>query len=451
MVIEDTSVVFLVPQPSFPQEIDAPTSDPDVGAFYSMLVQKDWLLPLVGAAFALTQSTTWRGTDEEKQNAQNRAYLLLNQLALPKLSTTHGTRRSALVRRNESGVFQTSADDGASWQDAPLLDPMRNPTMPLQTGDNRRCNAAASATRWFRDTFDAILGEMNAGLAEFGVLTALVPYTVELSPTLAATIEFVGLVAACFGYGATAVGLALSSEQYDKLQCIIYANMTVDGGVDEARWLLIISDVLAKMDIIAAAVVVAALDCIGWGGLSNAGAMRLADGNCDMCDWEYIWDFTISGGGFSGATWGFSSLGNLEWVVGRGWHTPATPITSNAYCGENHAGGMQTDTFEIGIDTTLSRIAVWATPISGESDCSYGTTGNFTGVWIGDGYTSRIQPLLRDGCLFDGFAYDDVDITNVGVVSLNAQLNRCGSVGEMSRISITGNGTKPAFTGGHWV
>lgn len=68
------------PEPSFPDEVPAPASDPDAGALITVHYSEDWAKVLSAAVDQLLQYSTWEGDADAKRLAVQRANLLKSML-----------------------------------------------------------------------------------------------------------------------------------------------------------------------------------------------------------------------------------------------------------------------------------------------------------------------------------------------------------------------------------
>lgn len=61
------------PLPSFPSPVDAPSVDPDEGNLITVQYSEEWIAVLMAAVDQLRQYVAWKGTDDDKKLAADRA------------------------------------------------------------------------------------------------------------------------------------------------------------------------------------------------------------------------------------------------------------------------------------------------------------------------------------------------------------------------------------------
>lgn len=226
--------------------------------------------------------------------------------------------------------IQYTADDGATWTDAPGLDPRHSPAFlkPPVAGSSKQCDSAANMVKWLKDFIDYETGLLTAGATIVTIANAIFSPLDFLFPAGDFVALIFGLAETIFDIGATALTAAFTSDQYDLLLCIFYCACDSDGRVSAEKFAIVQSQITDQLNTTAGIVVNAILFVQGEVGLSNAGAIGSQTGDCSACDcgWCYEWDFLTSDGGY--APFYYAST----WTSGTGWQagndpTPATKGT----------------------------------------------------------------------------------------------------------------------------
>lgn len=246
--------------------------------------------------------------------------------------------------RYDSGCdcVQVTPDGGTTWNDAPGLDPRKQPGFlhPPLGGDNRKCDAAANmvqAIRHFTETMDNGSTVWSLATLAFGLLGAFLPLGIIVDLVLI-TAEAIILV------GIALQKAAMTDGVYDQLLCIFYENSDADGQLDDAAFAQVYSDIEAQLESTAAGFTERILDLIGRVGLNNMGAMGTETGDCDACSaWTRCWDVT----NFDQWTVniGTSSVTGIDGMPGN-WPINVPPYNVNAY-------GTQAD-IEITFSTSIT-------------------------------------------------------------------------------------------------
>jgi hypothetical protein len=199
---------------------------------------------------------------------------------------------------------QYTPDGGATWVDAPNLDPRNASNPPARTGVTDNCPAASSVTEYVHRFMTIVLGVLSAGSTVVQGTGALL-VALDLLGGYGILWDIVaGVFGTLTGFGASAIAAAFTSDQYDDLTCILFCNMansqvTADGLV------AIKTQVSATLNATAGLIVNLILDLMGVQGINKA-ALFYTTGHscsgCPSCDWDFSIDLTW--------LWGQSSRAN---------------------------------------------------------------------------------------------------------------------------------------------
>lgn len=215
----------------------------------------------------------------------------------------------------ETDSYQQTFDGGATWVDAPSLDPRTAPgyRMPPLETDDPRCDAAANMVAALRQMVNVLA--TNANRVQlltymFGVFFAIVPYG-WIVDVILAVID--GLIIV----GITPFVEAMTEDVYDQFLCIFYCNIDADGQMSQGQLSDIYTAVAAQFDSTIQGGFGTLSGGLGPNGWSNAGATGTETGDCSGCEcgWCRVLDFTMSDYGFV-AYEGFGT-----YVPGVGWQT----------------------------------------------------------------------------------------------------------------------------------
>jgi len=308
------------PRSSFVQPVTPPSVDPDEGGLISVSFNPAWLPVLLGAAQQLVQYTTWIGDEVAKQEAVDRATLLINMLGYPIASVPGAPSTPPIVTRynTTTHVVETSVDGGSTWVPAPGSDPRTQTTLPPQTGVNAACNSAASEVA-FLNRINDLSTYLGAGLEATSLAFGILGLLIEFTPTFG--ILFSVVTAAATGLasaGLTAINLALSSTNLDLLLCIIYCHLSADNQLDAARLQNVEDDVTTLIGGTDAVILNSMLTLQGYGNINNVMASHLDTDTCtgcSACSWCYTFDFTVSTQGWNTGP----GVNNTTHVPGTGW------------------------------------------------------------------------------------------------------------------------------------
>jgi hypothetical protein len=214
-----------------------------------------------------------------------------------------------LSRFTDAGVFQTSIDGGATWQDTLDQDPRNSGvgSPPLGgSGDSTRCAAADNGRDQFKAIRDQMIELLTAGTTVLAVIAGLIgALGILLGLTGAATgigVLLFGLSAALLALTPESVAEQLDDTVMDQFRCILYCHAEDNGQFTYADWQAVIADVDITFSGFPETFFHSLVAGMGYIGLSNAGTIGTATASdCDDCDCglDLIWydqpDQTTSG------------------------------------------------------------------------------------------------------------------------------------------------------------
>lgn len=148
-----------------------------------------------------------------------------------------------IYRFAENGHYQSSADGGVTWEDAPNADPraaqpVYPPFLPPGTVDNR-CTYADGLVKYIKqgmvDQMESSQTAAEIGSSIIGLLTGI---GAALTPTIIGPI-IIAILGAVLAYivahSVDAFKAAMTSEVYARLKCNFFDNMAVDGSLTQAK------------------------------------------------------------------------------------------------------------------------------------------------------------------------------------------------------------------------
>lgn len=220
----------------------------------------------------------------------------------------------------ECDCVEITTDGGETWVQNDGADPRINPAYqrPALISDAPRCDAANAMSLRVQSVIDAFLNTTTLTGAATGIF-AVIAFLFPPAVIVAAILAFVDFVLAI---GVITVAAAMTSDTYDTLTCIFFANADEDGQLDETAFAQVYADIELQLDEGAAGISERVLDLLGLVGLNNAGAAATEEGDCDACEWEIVLDFTAH-------PYAFLDVENVyveqydtdyaEWYDGLGW------------------------------------------------------------------------------------------------------------------------------------
>jgi len=247
----------------------------------------------------------------------------------------------------DCNCIQQTYDGGSTWVDQPAADPRHADGFrrPARTDEDAKCNAAQGMSDYIRHTLAnwiaaATLGQAATGILEIllllaggaGVLIDLIILALETLATI----------------GEATVEAAFTDAVYDDLTCAFYCNIDSDGQMSADQ----LADFLAQVNDEHPGTVYNVVSTIanmtGEVLFSNAGVEGTETGDCSACacNYCYLFDFTLSNGGWesrtdaggSGHDWGST------WNDGSGWTNTPTYISNSIR-------------FQVSSDVSLTRVA----------------------------------------------------------------------------------------------
>jgi len=227
----------------------------------------------------------------------------------------------------ETDAVQITGDGGATWQDAPELDPRITNAFPPLTGSAARCDAAARMSAALEGVIMALINAISGG-AQFAALQGILMGWLAVFGFFFVLVALAALVLALFvAIGYAALYSAFNAFDWDGLTCRIYCLVDTEGRLN-AETLQQLKDAIASdYDETQSAILSGLLDLTGFGALNAFAATRTETGDCEECGcaWSYTWDFANDGQG----VWDVWN-GRSTWVAGVGFESV------------NNAGGWPT-------------------------------------------------------------------------------------------------------------
>lgn len=213
-------------------------------------------------------------------------------------------------RYTADGVYQTSDDGGATWEDNPEADPRNQGTQapPLGgTGTNTKCAAADNARDVFKSYKATVRSLLEAGTTVLAIVAGLVGalgFLLGLTGVaLPIGVLLFGLAAALLSLTPEELDDALTDAIFDDFRCILYCNMQENGQFTYDNWQTVLDEIDSTFTGFPQQFFHAIVAAMGFIGLSNAGTVGVATADdCDDCDcnegcgfnWE-PWDRTGEG------------------------------------------------------------------------------------------------------------------------------------------------------------
>lgn len=331
-------------------------------------------------------------------------------------------------------VAQVTPDGGETWIDAPGIDPRHGDALrlPPLTGD-AQCDAAARMTAQWKDTLDAFVFTTDSAEAVQVLLTLVVALT---GPVGVLVWIVWAIVNALVLIGRESIVSAFTSEVWDGIQCIIFCNIGTDGQMSAEQNADIMTEIAAQYP---GTVYNTLVQLNYWYGevlLSNAGVVRTETGDCDecACQWVYEWNFLESDGGFHVLPCE-SLLGT--WTLGVGWQNTASNITEACLEGFTlPAGTMLTN-----VTMTLSEAPT--------------TSGYYKVFGVNTGWDGSCSELNPQGAHTSAALYERVIPVTISFSGYST-FNVAWFISEsfpiaIERLTITGTGDVPDFTGGEFI
>ncbi len=192
------------------------------------------------------------------------------------------------TRINSDGAFQISYDGGATWTNAPDLDPRNNSTvfqpLPLAEGEVTRCAAAENIVAILDEMTSQLATQLTAGASLLEIVAVLLAMiAIFLSGGALAPI-ITGFAGALIGFGGAAITAAFTSDVWDLVLCAIFENISDDGSISQSQLDDIYSDLDADLDGAAIVILGDWFNALGPVGMTNAGRTGNSSGTgCEEC------------------------------------------------------------------------------------------------------------------------------------------------------------------------
>lgn len=200
-----------------------------------------------------------------------------------------------LHRFNEDGIFESSIDDGATWQPDPDDDPRNDyieaPPLPGGASESKRCAAADNVRDLFemyRDNLISIVGTtptilaIIAGIVAFiGVLAGVTGVGIGIS------VLFLTMAAEIIQIGGTGISGAITFTVLQDFRCLVYCHMNTDGELTYPEWQALLSDIDGQFSGFARTFFWQTVNGMGYIGVNNAATIGAATADdCDDCGCE---------------------------------------------------------------------------------------------------------------------------------------------------------------------
>lgn len=318
----------------------------------------------------------------------------------------------------EDDVVQITGDNGATWQDAPQLDPRTTNQFAPMSGGDVACDAATRMVAAIEEVVTALINAINGG-AGFAALQGILMGWLAVFGFFFVLVALAALVIAIFvAIGYVALYAAFSTFNWDELACKIRCYVNSDGRLDADTFAEVKAMIADDYDSTQSTVLNAILDLTGFGALNAFAASRTETGDCGGCDGcEWCWEWDAADIATPGLGWSLS-----ETVVGAVAVTSALAV-------------FDATIFHAEFTYTTSGIGTWvptdtadeinATPEGDLVRNEPATEGGATVTWEGD------DTAIEDITVAVGSRYSDGSYYPV-----------------ITHVLIRGRGTLPAFASG---
>jgi hypothetical protein len=334
--------------------------------------------------------------------------------------------------------------NGTDWVNNPQADPRTGTYYllpPNSTPSDPKCAAANGINNFFRSSLTILLDQLSAGVNLWGAVSVVLNI-LDFLEGIGLLIQLIlDFVSAVIGIGVTDIEESFDDTAYAALLCIFFCNCGSDGSISASQFASIQSQIASQFGALSIVNIVMQgwLSNVGYVGLNNIASLKATDGDCsacDMCEWTYEWDFTVSDGDFYDPIRDTPTM----WESGQGWvgqdgagFTAATIVT-HAQCGGDCHVVVQW--FEADVDfgsvSPSAAVAFWyLTSTSTFNLIGYGSLSPSTGLHT--------------------YHYDDTSGTEYPNVGVNCLVNASGQSVKIERFRVHGVGALPAFTGGSFI
>lgn len=313
----------------------------------------------------------------------------------------------------DDDVVQVSGDNGATWQDAPQLDPRTtNQFAPLTTGDPQ-CDGAIRMVAAIEEVVMALINAINGG-AQYAALQGILMGWLAVFGFFFVLVALAALVLALFvAIGYAALYSAFSMFDWDELACKVRCSVDSQGRLDATSLQEVKDMIAADYDSTQSAILNAILDLTGFGALNAFAATRSETGDCsgcDECEWCWYYDAAALN-------------------AGNDWTHSSDFSYSQVY--EASPGGSY--------DIFYARLEYTWNGVDG---------GSGSGMVIRDGVTNLATQIPLTGGT-GVIEYDGADIAiDDWLIGGNTATSGGGGVVAITSFTIRGRGALPAFNDG---
>jgi len=190
-----------------------------------------------------------------------------------------------------------------SWVDAPESDPRTHTTLPPRITSDPACDGAESVKDALKGQIEQVITAISNASTAFtiaGIILSLLSFGVfavfiSIALTIADTM---------IGVGAAGLTAALTEPVYHQLACILSCHMNSQGRLNPGELGLVQTEINDQIGGVGATTLNAMLSLAGEGGINNLASLGTSTGDCSDCGcvnyWCYLFDFTLSDGGWSG-------------------------------------------------------------------------------------------------------------------------------------------------------
>jgi hypothetical protein len=215
-------------------------------------------------------------------------------------------------------TVQFSPDGGTTWADDPAQDPRHADVFrkPPLTGGAAQCDAAANMAAAMKSQVDNFVNKSGSAALLTAALEVISLFTLGAGILVAAILTVIEVAE---GIGSGVVNAAFTSDVYDGLKCIFFCHIGSDGQCSAAQLAAIESDISSLYPGTVATIANNYLNLWGEVGLSNAGVVGTATGDCSGCGCGWCYKFAFADGEQSWALIGFAGANNVGAWTGGGW------------------------------------------------------------------------------------------------------------------------------------
>jgi len=216
-----------------------------------------------------------------------------------------------LHRFTEGGIYQSSEDGGATWQDDPNNDPRNDyiqaPPIPGADSDGKRCAAADNVRDLFeqyRDNLIEIVGATPTILAIIAGILAFIGVIAGVSGVgIGVGVLFLTMAAEMIQIGGTGISGEITFTALEDFKCMVYCHMNEAGELTYAEWQELLSDIANGFSGFAETFFYQTVNGMGYIGINNAATIGVAtasdcDCPCENCSnldaWGIVYGTTIT-------------------------------------------------------------------------------------------------------------------------------------------------------------